>query len=487
MQSFDIYNDIATRTGGDIYIGVVGPVRTGKSTFITKLMEGLIIPNVSGKNNKKVATDEIPQSASGKTIMTTEPKFVPGEAVMVKFDKASARVKLIDCVGYLVEGALGAEEDGKPRLVKTPWQDEEMPFSKAAEFGTKKVINEHSTIGIVVTCDGSFTDIPRSEYKKAEERVINELKCLNKPFIVLFNTQNPSSNEVQKECQELEKKYGVTVVAKNVLNLSKEEIADIISKVLLEFPMRSFDIKLPKWMQALPCENEVVASVIDKALNSSKSICKMKNYVEVENAFSTCDEFEGVSSLSLDMAKGVASFKILATDELFYKVLSLECNEKISDEHALISYVKGLQEAKEEYSKLKNALECSRSQGYGITVPTAIESEISEPEIIKKGGQFCVRVKVLAKSMHLIDTFASVPVDLICGTEAQCQSFVDTLSDENCDRLNVEIFGKPLYMLVNDAISSKCTSISEGVKAKLRKTINRAVNDKKNNLICILI
>ncbi len=487
MQSFDIYNDIATRTGGDIYIGVVGPVRTGKSTFITKLMEGLVIPNISGKNDKKVAIDEIPQSASGKTIMTTEPKFVPGEAVMVKFDKASAKVKLIDCVGYLVDGALGAEEEGKPRLVKTPWKEEEMPFIEAAEFGTKKVIEEHSTIGIVVTCDGSFTDISRADYKKAEDRVIKELKCLNKPFIVLFNTLNPSSNEVKKECLELEKKHGVTVIAKNVLNLTSEEIEEVISKVLLEFPMRSFDIKLPKWMQALPHDNEVVASVIDNVLNCSKSICKMKNYVEVENAFSTWNDFEGVSSLSLDMAKGVASFNVSATNDLFYKVLSGECKEKICDEYSLISYVKGLTQAKEEYAKLKNALECSRSQGYGITVPTATEAEISEPEIVKKGGQYCVRVKVTVNSMHLIDTFAETPVDLICGSETQCQNFVDMLNDENGDRLSVEIFGKPLYMLVNDAISSKCNSISDNVKSKIRRTITRAVNEKKNNLLCILI
>ena len=487
MEVFDIYEDIAKRTAGDIYVGVVGPVRSGKSTLVKKLTERLILPNISDKNKKKIALDETPQTAGGKAVMTTEPKFVPGEAVSVKIDKAKAKIKLIDCVGYMVDGAFFADEEGKPRMVKTPWDDEEMPFDKAAEIGTKKVISEHSTIGIVVTSDGSFTDIKREAYEVAEDRVIKELKSLNKPFIVLFNVQNPSDNKAKKEAAAIEKKYGVTAMPMNVESTTDGDIEEILSGVLKEFPIRSFDVRLPKWIQALPLDSFIVKNVVSIVASASEKIYKMKDVSYLEDAFSSCEDFRKDVSVEMDMAEGSAAIEVDCNNGLFYKVLSEQTGENMDDEFSIMSYVNALSVAKKEYERLRSALECAESTGYGITIPCDGDESVGEAEVVKKSGGYSVRIRASAKSLHIVRTDVNANVHLISGTKEQCEAFAQSVNDQSGEGLKTPIFGKPVYKLVNEGICSKCASLSDNVKSRIKRTLNKAINDKKANVICILI
>ena len=487
MIEFDIYNDIAKRTNGDIYVGVVGPVRSGKSTFISKFMSELIIPNIS-ENKKSVAIDELPQSASGKTIMTTEPKFIPASAVEVDFDGAKAKVKFIDCVGYLVDGAIGHEENDKIRLVKTPWFDEDIPFDKASEIGTRKVIAEHSTVGVVVTTDGSFTDISRDSYKKAEEKVVSELKALKKPFIVIFNTQNPNSQKAQAEKRALEEKYGVTVLCENVENMDKGKLVNVLKSLLLEFPLRSFDINLPEWMQVLPPSNRLIATLLDEIKACSKNISSMKSFELIENSFINSQSFNPATDVSLDMARGRASLSVSAKNGVFYKVLSDECGETVENELQLLNYVKSLTEAKQNYTKLKNALQTAESTGYGVVMPMFEETTLDEPEVVKKTGGYSVRMKAKAKSLHIIRADVETEVNPVYGSKQQCDDFCDMLKnadDEAC--WDTGVFGKPLREIIADEVSQTSSSLGDNVKFKIRKTLTKAVNEKKSNLFCILI
>ena len=483
----DIYKDIALRTGGDIMIGVVGPVRSGKSTFIGKFMEKLVIPNIAGKNKRQIAVDELPQSAQGKTVMTTEPKFVPAEAVTVKLDKAQAKIRLIDCVGYMVDGAIGHEEDGKERLVKTPWQDEEMPFEKAAEYGTKKVIGEHSTIGVVVTCDGSFTDIPREAYIAAEERVVGELMALNKPFIVIFNTTAPDSEKVKKECAQLRKKYGVAVLPTDVTKLDKEGLADILEQVLFEFPMKVLNVDLPDWVTALPPDNEIIKNTIELIKQAAGKVDKMSSYKAVEEAFSLSPYFDGAEQVDLDMGEGGATVRFAAKPDLFYKVLSAECGEEIAGEFDTLNLTRSLKKAKEEYEKLKDALEKAYATGYGI-VPTRIEqATVEKARIVKKGGQYCVKMRVFADSLHLIQADVNCETEVISGSKEQCENFIAMLEGEGGEGLETKVFGTPVINMLEENLSRKCEGLNDNVKQKLKRTLNKAVNEKRNNLICLLI
>lgn len=487
MVEFDIYKDIAERTNGDIYIGVVGPVRSGKSTFISRFMEEMVIPNITG-SKKTVAIDELPQSAGGKTIMTTEPKFVPAEAVNVGIDNAVAKVKLIDCVGYLVDGALGHEENEKPRFVKTPWSDQPMEFGEASEFGTRKVINEHSTIGVVITTDGSFTDIPASNYVTAEKKVVSELKALGKPFIIIFNTLNPGDKSAQKRAKEMQDEYGVTVICDNVQKMDKAHFTDALERLVLEFPLRSFDVQIPKWLQALPVNNKLIAGLIDKIRSKLQCLNSMKSFSEIENLFLECDNFEPAESVSLDMGSGKASLAIEAKSGLLYDVLSEECDEKISDELDLIKYVRGLSEAKKNYVKLKGALECAEASGYGVVSPIFEETELSEPEVVKKNGGYSVRMLAKAKSLHIIRADVQTEVNPVYGSKKQCEDFVEMIKADDCScAWNTEVFGRPLSDVVSEEVSQNSGSVNDSIKFKLRKTVNRAVNEKKSNLFCILI
>lgn len=492
MEKYDIYNDISTRTGGDIYIGVVGPVRTGKSTFITKFMETLVLPNINNKLQKKIATDEMPQSADGKTIMTTQPKFIPANAVKVQFkNKSSANVRLVDCVGYLVEGAVGHEEENKPRLVKTPWSDEEIPFEKSAEIGTRKVIEEYSTIGVVVTTDGSIGEIPRENYIPAEERVIQELKGLNKPFIIILNTKTPDADSTKKIASDLEEEYGVTVVIKNIANMTTQDVSAIMEKILLEFPMKSFDVELPKWMQALPSDNAIIKEVCEKLKEKSCDICKMRDFALLNDLFVDNPNFNCPVIDEISLGEGVANYKLPVKEGLFYKILSDECGETIEDDYSLVSFIKSFSQEKKKFAKIKDALYDAEENGYGVVIPSIEEMNLEEPTLVKQNGRYGVKLKASAPSLHIMKVDVATEVAPIVGTEKQGEELVNSLmkqfEDNPKEIWSTNMFGKSLHDLVNDGLSTKVNSMPKEVQGKMRKTLSRIVNENKGGLICILL
>lgn len=491
MEKFDIYNDIAVRSNGDIFIGVVGPVRTGKSTFITKFTEGLILPNINDDLSKKIATDEMPQSADGKTIMTNQPKFIPANAVRVELqDKIYLNMRLIDCVGYMVDGAIGHQEDGKPRLVKTPWSNEEIPFEKAAEIGTKKVITEYSTIGVLVTTDGSFGEIPRESFISVEERVVYELKSYKKPFVIVLNSADVLNANAIKLREDLELKYGAPVVLCNALSLTTQDITNILEKVLYEFPMQNFDVKLPKWMQALPENSPIIKRIISDVKESSKSIEKMRDYLAVTSLYSSDDNLCCPKLEEVNLSNGSASYFIDAKPGLFYQTLSDECGDVILDEYELLSYVKSLSKAKKEYKRLKLALDSAETYGYGIT-PCSEDLLIEEPTLLKQGNRYGVKFKAGASTLHLIKVDVSTEVTPIVGGKEESEELLDKLKtdyNENPNNiLSTNIFGKTLSDLINDGLARKSSNISQDTQGKMRKTISRIVNEGKGGVICILL
>ena len=492
MEKYNIYKDISTRTNGDIYIGVVGPVRTGKSTFITKFMEKLVLPNINNKLQKQIATDEMPQSADGKTIMTTQPKFVPANAVKVQFkNKANANVRLVDCVGYLVDGAVGHEEGEKPRLVKTPWDDKEMPFEKAAEIGTKKVIDEYSTIGVVVTTDGSFGEIPRNKYEQAENRVINELKALNKPFVVVLNCKEPQNDKSLKLASELEERYGVSVCCVNAEQLSADDINYIMEKVLLEFPMFGFNVKVPAWMQALPAESDIIKEMIERLKVGSESIVKMRDFGAFDNLFEENDNFNGIKVEELRLGEGETDYEIVPQDGLFYKVLSSECDEQIKDDYELMSFIKSFSAEKKKYSKIKDALCEAEVNGYGVVLPTISEMNLEEPVLVKQGGKFGVKLKASAPSLHIMKVDVETEVAPIVGTEKQGEDLINYIMQKFEDNPSgiweTNMFGKSLHDLVNEGLAGKLTAMPKEAQGKMRKTLTRIVNENRGGVICILL
>lgn len=491
MERYDIYKDIADRTGGDIYIGVVGPVRTGKSTFISRFMDKMVLPKITGKNKKLIAQDEMPQSAEGKTVMTTEPKFVPSEGINIGLTNgATARIRLIDCVGYPVEGAVGTMEGDAPRMVKTPWSSEPMTFENAGKFGTEKVIKEHSTIGIVITSDGSITEIERDNYAPAEEGVIEELKAINKPFIVLLNSKNPKSKESEKLRQALEKKYSVTVVCLSVLDAEEEDFKEILQRVLFEFPLRKCMVDIPKWMQALPYESKIISSITQTLLESAKNTSKMKDVFYIENAFGQGEKIYS-ESIECLLGEGVVKINLGAKPELFYEVLSQECGEDIKDEFSLVSYVKGLTEAKRCYEKVKDTLPIIEEIGYGIVNPSLEEMEISEPELVRQGGRYGVKINAKSYSYHIMKIGLDSSVSPLVGTKKQCEDFLEYLKAEGEkdkeNMLKVNIFGKPLSEIVKEEMSGKLGSMPENARNKMKRTVTRIVNEGKGGVICILL
>ena len=492
MEKFDVYKDIASRTGGDIYIGVVGPVRTGKSSFITKFIDYMVVPNILNKNKKQITIDEMPLSGTGKTITTTEPKFVPSEAVKISLkNKASAKVRLIDCVGYLVDGAFGDKEEDKERLVKTPWQDEVMPFEKAAVIGTEKVIVEHSTIGVLVTTDGSICDIPRENYVKAEEKVVKKLKETGKPFVILLNCKEPDSKENLLLAETLTDKYGVKVISMNVLTATEDEISKVLECVLMEFPLKTVDIKLPSWMQVLPCDNEVISSIIDTVKNSSSVVEKMKHYEIIENALAEVDGVKKVEKINVLTGEGKAEYEIVPKAELFYKMISDLSKEEIEDEFSLMNYIKDLKVAKDNYKKLKDGLFEVDENGYGIVVPEECDMTLSDPEVVKHGNRYGVKIKANTSCMHLIKINLDAEVSPISGTEKQCKDFAEFIKteyQENPEKVwKTDVFGKPLASLVSDEIVNKLNGMKSNTKDKMRKTVTKIVNDGRGKLICILL
>ncbi|MBQ7718738.1 MAG: stage IV sporulation protein A [Clostridia bacterium] len=488
----NIYQDIAQRTQGDIYIGVVGPVRTGKSTFIKKFMELLVLPHITGEPQKMRAQDELPQSAAGRTIMTTEPKFIPNEAVEIELsDNAKMNVRMIDCVGYIVDGALGDTEDGKMRMVKTPWFEEEIPFGKAAEIGTQKVINEHSTIGLVVTTDGTVTEIERSGYIAAEERVIDELRGINKPFIVLLNSTDPDGERCQSLKAELEEKYGVKVMAVDCANLRTSDINAIIEGVLFEFPLSEISIDMPSWITSLAPDHYIRAGLYEKVRSSIDDIHCIREASGLKNSISEYEFADKVSLDGIDLGSGKVNMSITAPEGLFYKILSDETGFEIDDDGGLMRLMQELSVAKKNYDKLEYALHEVSETGYGIVSPSIEELTLEEPEIVKQGGKFGVRLRASAPSIHMIRADIETVVSPIVGTEKQSEELVKYLLEEfEVDPQKIwdsNFFGKTLNELVNEDLHNKLSRMPHDAQAKLRETLQKIINEGSGGLICIIL
>ena len=492
MDKFDLYRDIATRTGGDIYVGVVGPVRTGKSTIIKQFMEKLVVGGIENKDVRARAVDEIPQSADGKTIMTTQPKFVPADAVRVVFSEGLAvNMRLIDCVGYMVSGALGGEEGGRERMVRTPWSDDEMPFSEAAALGTDKVIREHSTIALAVTTDGSFTDIPRADYEPAEERVIDELKRTGKPFPIVPDTADPTAEQACGLNAELEEKYGVSVSLVNALNMTEADISGIMENILLEFGVRLIDFELPRWVQALDPDDAVVKEIVAAVRELGDKISKMKDYTLVDEFFESKEFWKTPAKVELDAGKGRVAVAVEPKDDVFFKVASRECGMDLADDFALLRHLKQLARARRKTEKLLDAMEQVETLGYGIVLPTMEEMVLEEPEIIRQGQQYGVRLKASAPSLHIMKVDVETEVRPIVGSEQQSSELVDAmLGDFENDKQAIwdtNIFGRSLSSLVADGINNKLMSVPSDAEQKLRRTLGRIVNEGKGGVICILL
>lgn len=492
MANTKIFEDIATRTGGDIYIGVVGPVRTGKSTFIKQFMESMVLPNITEDYIRERANDELPQSSSGRTIMTTEPKFIPEKGVNVSFDnKANMNVRLVDCVGYIVPSALGYIENDQPRMVKTPWFEDSVPFNMAAEIGTKKVINEHSTIGLVITTDGSISDIPRQEYEEAEQRIIDDLKTTDKPFIILLNCQYHETDEAKALAENLTAKYGVSVIPVNCLELNENTIKDILSKILFEFPVKEISINFPKWINSLSISHWLRESLLEGIKTASSGIKKIKDVNKFTSSFEDSENVKNVSVDNIDLGSGSAEIGIDIKNNLFYKVLSESTGLEIADEQELMDSIKTLSETKQKYEKIKNALDEVEATGYGIVMPDISELTLEEPEIVRQGGRYGVRLKASAPSIHLIKAGITTEVSPIVGSEKQSEDLVMYMLsefEEDPEKIwDSNIFGKSLYELVNEGLHTKLARMPDDARMRIKETIERVTNDGCNGLICIIL
>lgn len=491
MSGRDIYKDIAKRTQGDIYIGVVGPVRTGKSTFIKQFMDLMVLPNIQGYSKER-ARDELPQSAEGKTIMTTEPKFVPNESVEVKLeDGAAFKVRLIDCVGYLVEGANGHLEEEEPRMVSTPWSKEKIPFTMAAEIGTQKVINDHSTIGIVVTTDGSIVDIPRNNYIPAEERVVKELKAINKPFVIILNTKIPYSEQTEKTTTELKNKYSVPVIPVDIAQLKEENIENIMETILYEFPISQINIKLPKWVEALADNHWLKEDLLStvKALAEKTGVLKeIKQSIDI---FKSNPHIKKSYIEKIDPGKGEISMEISLKDNLFYDVLSNETDTQINNEYELFSIIKELSVAKKEYDKIKFALDQVNTKGYGVVIPDLTQINMEKPQVIKGGSGYGIKINATAPAIHLIKTDIQAAIAPVVGGQEQSEELAKYLQtqyeEDMLKAMEYSVFGKSLGTLMNQELCSKLSHLPEDTQNKLKITMEKIINEGNGGMICILL
>ncbi len=487
-----IYDDIAKRTGGDIYIGIVGPVRSGKSTFIKQFMEKIVLPNIGEEYQMMRAKDELPQSSSGRTIMTTEPKFIPEKSVSIKIDaSAEMNVRLIDCVGYIVPSALGYIEDDNPRMVMTPWFNDPVPFNMAAEIGTKKVITEHSTIGLVITTDGSISDIPREEYAEAEERVISELNAINKPYVVLLNCMYPNSNEAREMAENLSKKYGVYVLPVNCLELTDNDIKKILSKILYEFPINRVLINYPNWVNSLSCEHWLRSSINDSIRSAAENISKIRDVGNFEGAFDENEFISRAGVTSTDLGTGTANLNLEIEKSLFYRIIAENTGLVIKDDRELMESVSTLAKMKSEYEKVKDALDEVEATGYGIIMPDIEDLTLEEPEIMKQGGRYGVRLKASAPSIHLLKADITTEVSPIVGSEKQSEDLVMYLLsefEENPVKIwDSNIFGKSLHELVNEGLHTKLARMPADARMRIQETIERVINEGCNGLVCIIL
>ena len=484
----NIYADIAARTGGNIYIGVVGPVRTGKSTLIKRIMEELVIPNIEDPYRKERAKDELPQSGSGKTIMTSEPKFVPEEAVEISPDgTARLRIRMIDSVGYMVNGATGAEEDGVPRMVTTPWYDYEIPMTEAAELGTKKVMDEHCSIGFVVTTDGTVTDIPRNDYVAAEQRAIADMKATGKPFLVIINSQNPSGEAAQTVKKSLIEQ-GIDAITADCQALDTNGICALLQQLLYAFPMRELHVHLPRWMDALEIEHPIKASLYEAFIQSAEQIATLGQAETILDSLRQLDTVTDVSIRKVDLATGTVVCALSFPEKLFYEILSNKAGLPIQNDAQLLALLTELSAIKQEYDKISDALSSVKATGYGIVMPTANEMTLETPELLRKGGAFGVKLKAGAPSIHMIRVDIDTEISPMVGDEKQSQDLISYLSGEAPEKLwESNIFGKSVYALIQEGLTSKLVRTPEDVRAKFRGSLTKIVNEGATGLICLIL
>ena len=491
MDRTQLYQDIAQRTGGDIYFGVVGPVRTGKSTFIKRFMDLMVLPNMTDDFAKSRLTDELPQSGAGKTIMTTQPKFVPNQAAeLMVGEDATVRIRMVDCVGYMVEGAVGHEEGDVARMVRTPWFDHDIPFGEAAEIGTRKVITEHATIGIVVTTDGSVTGIPRANYLPAEERVIRELKEQNKPFIVLLNSRTPHEAASIALAEQLEQQHKIRVLPIDALNMDAMDIQDMLQSILMEFPIRSIEIQTPGWLSALGSSHWLAQRLLEPVQGVLSSLHLMKDYTLLQEELKEIEGFESAVLRNLLPGEGKIIFEMRPVPGLFYSILGEECGYEIKDEAHLIQSIKSFVEAKREYDRIADALTAAEATGYGMVPPAVDEMVLEQPEIAQHGGRFGVKLKAHASGLHIIKVNINAEVAPLVGTEEQSEAFVaylkKTFESEPEKIWQTDIFGKRLYDLVRENMAGKINALPIEAQQRLQRTLERMVNEGCNGLICII-
>lgn len=491
MEKQEIIKNIAKRSGGDIYLGVVGAVRTGKSTFIKKMVETLIVPNIEDEYERKRALDEIPQSAQGKTIMTTEPKFVPNNAAKVKVDDVDCKIRLIDCVGYVIDKALGMEDENGPRMVKTPWYDEEIPFVEAAEVGTEKVINDHSTIGIVVTTDGSIGEFNRSDYLEAETRVISELKSIGKPFIVLLNSTHPTLPETERLAESLHEEHKIPVLPINIENMNEKDMYTILREALYEFPVLEVKVNMPEWIAILNSDNPIKMSYIDAIQKSVVEIDKLRDIENITSGFLECDVIEKAFLSDVDPATGIITISLNAPADLYEKTLTSIINIDVNSKADLLSLFQDFNTAKREYDQIKYALNMVKQTGYGVAIPALSDMKLDNPEVVKQGSRYGIKLKAVAPSIHMIRVDVESTFEPIIGSEAQSKELIDSLMKEddkdNSGIWKSELFGRSLDVIVQEGIQSKINLMPDNIRYKLQQTLTKVVNKGSNNMIAIVL
>ena len=488
----DIYTDIALRTGGDIYIGVVGPVRTGKSTFINRFMEQFVIPNIESDFRKERAIDELPQSSAGKTIMTTEPKFIPEEAVRITIDGgASFNVRMIDCVGYIIPSAIGYIENDAPRMVDTPWFDEPVPFNMAAEVGTEKVITQHSTIGLVVTTDGSITDLPREEYEECEQRVIKELQSINKPFVVLLNSLDPTDSGVIKLAQEMSEKYSAPVLPVSCIDLDEDDIRRILTQVLYAFPVKEINISMAGWINSLEKGHWLKQEVFDHIREAAASVGTLRDISSLAGRIAECQYITSARVDNIDLGSGSANVRAELMPSLFFKVIGEATGLEVADENQLMSRIMELVSIRKRFEKYTNAIDEMEATGYGIVMPSMQELTLDEPEILKQGSKYGIRLKATAPAIHLLKTTVTTEVAPIVGSEKQSEELVlymlNDFEDSPEKIWESNIFGKSLHELVNEGLHTKMSKLPADARNRLRETIERMINEGCSGLICFIL
>ena len=487
MDKNEIIKNIAKRSGGDIYLGIVGAVRTGKSTFIKRVVETLIVPNIEDEYERKRALDEIPQSAAGKTIMTTEPKFVPNNTAKIKIDDVTCNIKLIDCVGYMINNAIGATDENGPRMVKTPWYNEEIPFTEAAEIGTEKVIKEHSTIGIVVTSDGSIGDFQRNDYIDAEKRVIEELKNIGKPFIVILNSTHPNLPDTENISRTLKEEYDIPVLPMNIESMTEKDMYNILREALYEFPVLEVRVNMPEWISILNPDNKIKKSYIESIKESVIEIDKIRDVEKITSHFLENEYIEKCYLSNIDTSTGIITVNITAPIELYNETLKELINKDIKSKADLLSLFQEYNTAKKEYDSIKYALNMVKQTGYGIATPSIEDMKLDKPEIIKQGPRFGVKLRAIAPSIHMIKVDVESTFEPIIGSEVQSKELIDYLNNNNNDIWKSEIFGRSLDSIVQEGIQSKINMMPDNIRFKLQNTLTKVVNKGSNNVITIVI